>query len=301
MSRTLNLLPAALLVAVVPVAAHAAFVLQTPNTPRVITMDTVIDDTAIGGGQVFGYSPSSSVAVLSEGSQPMTANASFRSQSVSFRASGHAPGSLPAGSWTLFGNDANANSTTNENVPLPALFIGRGTGLTGGVTNLAPLGPGNTGLLFGTSSGSAFRETGMTLRVKNGMGVDLIAFDLGFDAWYLDNDGQFANLVVSYSLDNVAYTPIKTLNGLRTIPSGSPDLGNPAHWVSFTLSESIATPTPVPDGSFFYVRLESIRVNLTGSGGNWLVDNISLTPVPIPEPAALSLLAPLGLMLARRR
>ena len=268
-------------------AAQGSLVFDSLNQTKTITFQEMIPN-------VLGYNDNVSYGAIRE-----TYNANFTDQLIlrslawSIRATGVNIGGNGDGNWTPFAAEIQNPPNTSENhfgagshQAARSSSDVSGTG-TWYATSLLPAG--GRAWIFGAGGGGPWGDLGSTLRVLNSTGQAVSQWQFSLDLYHRDNDNNRADFVISYSTDNSAYTVLQTIQGYNT----------GGNWTS-NLAPSLTINDTVADGGYLYIRMESLRPGGSGSGGTWLMDNISVTA--IPEPATLSiLLGAAGVLLRRRR
>jgi hypothetical protein len=134
----------------------------------------------------------------------------------------------------------------------------------------------------------------LTLKVQNNTGFALTGFNIQYEIWVRNDQGRANSLNFSYSLNDVSYTPVSTLD--FTSPEAADALG-------FQKTDrSASVSVAIPDSSFFYLRWTGNDVSGSGSRDEFALDNIGITAVPEPhEYALLAALGLLGFAVYRRR
>jgi hypothetical protein len=141
------------------------------------------------------------------------------------------------------------------------------------------VGAGNVGLGF-QPGGSDWAPGTLTLRIQNNTGQAVGAFELSYVVYVRNDQLRGNSFNFSYSTDNSTYTAVSALDLTSTAASDA--LGLVANNRSTTLSGfSIA------NGGSFYLRWSGDDVNGSGSRDEFVLDDISITPVPEPTNIAL--------------
>ena len=169
---------------------------------------------------------------------------------------------------------------------------GRYGGIPAGISGLqaATIGATVGGGLFqdtapydGTGSSSLYWQVGYTYTMTVGLYLrgdnppptaDALALRFFYRTADQGAANQLANFDVTVGTNQLSSTSITDYTLTYTVPSGAPEAGKPI-------------------GLWFTA--------LTGSSGDWGVDNVRLSAVPEPSSALLAGLLPLGFLTRRRR
>ena len=144
-------------------------------------------------------------------------------------------------------------------------------GVSSGGMYAFDIGGGNVAVGF-QPAGSDFTPGYITAAFTNSAGA-ITDVDLSFDLWVLNDQGRANSVNVSWSVDNVNFTPIASLDYVTTeLADASPA------WVQVAQSASIELGFTMQMGDVFYVRFSSDDVSGGGSRDEIALDNISTTP-----------------------
>lgn len=131
-------------------------------------------------------------------------------------------------------------------------------------------------------TGSDFTPGDIILKIDNNTGVVLDSITLSYDLW-INNDGDRGNSFdPSYSLDNISYTAISSLNDTSIeLSQGS------ATWVSSNKSATFMVNVPA-NGSL-YIKWSSEDVLGGGNRDEFAIDDIAITPFGTAAPSGYTL------------
>ncbi|MDX2111171.1 MAG: PEP-CTERM sorting domain-containing protein [Verrucomicrobiota bacterium] len=184
--------------------------------------------------------------------------------------------------------DANNNGNSTDRFDQAQVGIVNSTIIPG-------LGVDDFALRFNSNS---WQDKNITLKVVNNTGATVNDWNLSVDAWFLDQGMNVTNLSLTagttYSNSGAGFTTVGMLTSTNAGNSGN---------TTYT-SKSVVGGTvnmPVTNGSALYVQL---FYDQNGGGNSFAIDNLSVTPVAVPEPAtyaAMAGLVILGLAWVRRR
>lgn len=169
--------------------------------------------------------------------------------SDAWASTGMSDGALAFGGIQVAGDYARGNTTGGEN--------------QGGFYNL------NTNVaLWIQPAGNDFTPGTLTLRIQNTGTSAITSFALAYDILVLNDQARSSSFNFSYSSDNLAYTPVPSLD--YTTPVAADALGVQTVGRATTISGFSIPPT-----GFFYIRWDSADVAGTGSRDEFGLDNIA--------------------------
>jgi 2',3'-cyclic-nucleotide 2'-phosphodiesterase (5'-nucleotidase family) len=124
-------------------------------------------------------------------------------------------------------------------------------------------------------TGSDFTPGSITLRSVNNTGLTIDSVRFSYTL-YINNDADRGNTFnPSYSIDNVAYTNLSSLND-TSIELGSATV----NWVA--IQKDTTFPVSIADGDTLYLRWSSDDQVGGGSRDEFAIDDISITPYASP-------------------
>lgn len=165
-------------------------------------------------------------------------------------------------------------------------------GVTGGGTYA--FDTGFDGVALGVQPTAAdFTPGYYQLEVVNDSGAPLVAVNIGYDGYYLNNEGRGNIIRLSYSLDGISFTEIDDASFV------SPQTADENGW-TLGISYSGEVAAAVPVGESFFIRFDGNDFVGGGSRDEYAIDNVTFEVVPEPSAALLSGIALLGLLRRRR-
>jgi len=145
---------------------------------------------------------------------------------------------------------------------------------TGGVYAF-DVGSGNI-ILGAQSGGTDFTPGDIVLRLQNNTGSTVTQLNVSYDLWYL-NDRPRANLLnLSYSFDDVTYTPIPALDFTTPEPADALPV-----WQSASRSTTL-TGLNIASGASFYLKWTGDDVSGAGARDEYGLDNVQVA-VPVGD------------------
>ncbi|MGB3868246.1 MAG: lamin tail domain-containing protein, partial [Flavobacteriales bacterium] len=190
-----------------------------------------------------------------------------------FTGSGFAPspasGQLNSNAWASTGMSDGASAFGGTNT---SGDFARGTS-TGGVTSggfyAFEVGPSDHALGV-QPTGSDWEPGTLTLRVQNNSGTTLTSLDLAYELWVRNDQGRSNTFNISWSSDNLTYTPISAL-----------DFASPLALDAFGFvlnNKSTTIPSmSIANGGYVYLRWSSAGNGGSGSRDEFALDDISVT------------------------
>ncbi|MGB3526885.1 MAG: lamin tail domain-containing protein, partial [Flavobacteriales bacterium] len=190
-----------------------------------------------------------------------------------FTGSGFAPspasGQLNSNAWASTGMSDGASAFGGTNT---SGDFARGTS-TGGVTSggfyAFEVGPSDHALGV-QPTGSDWEPGTLTLRVQNNSGTTLTSLDLAYELWVRNDQGRSNTFNISWSSDNLTYTPISAL-----------DYASPLALDAFGFvlnNKSTTIPSmSIANGGYVYLRWSSAGNGGSGSRDEFALDDISVT------------------------
>jgi hypothetical protein len=247
----------------VPSECRAALIVSAFNTPTVVNFDSTVSGVNDGAFTGAGFQSSTTAGQLN---------------SDSWAVSGWSDGNLAfGGTQTTAGTDYTRGTTTGP-VTTGGIYgydvdsspaVNRGLGIQPGGSDWAP----------GT----------VTLKVQNNTGQTVTSFDLSYVVYIRNDQDRGNSFNFSYSTDDSAYTSVAGLN--LTSAAASDANGLVINNESTTLSGF-----SVADGGFFYLRWSGADIGGSGSRDEFVLDDISIKAIPVPESPRTTLYFVLGLL-----
>jgi hypothetical protein len=185
-----------------------------------------------------------------------------------------AAGQLSSNNWAFTG-------FSDGNLPFG------GTNTSGDYARGATNGGVTTGGLYGYNSGgqalwiqpagSDFNPGTATLRAVNNTGAAIQDLALSYDLLYLNDQGRSSSFNFAYSLDNVTYTAVPSLD--FTSPEAADALGT-----QVVPKIAMLSGVNLANGATIYFRWNSQDVGGTGSRDEFGIDNITFCDAAAPPP-----------------
>lgn len=217
--------------------------IETTNTDYIIDFDTTVNGVNEGQYDGTGFEP---------------APATGRLNSNAFAVTGWSDGDLAFGDTNILGDYARGNSTG-------------GVG-TGGLYAFE-VAPGNRAFGF-QPGGNDFAPGDVTLRLQNQTGTSIETMRLTYTVYVYNDQGRSNNVNLSYSGDNITFTPQPLLEVLSVeTADASPE------WVATTYTVLIGLEN-IADGDFYYLRWDSADISGSDSRDEFAIDDITLTANP---------------------
>ncbi|MCB0518358.1 MAG: hypothetical protein H6577_14960 [Lewinellaceae bacterium] len=208
---------------------------------------------------------------MGAGVQPMPAAGQLSSNDWAF--TGFSDGDLPFGGSNTTGDYARGNTA--------------GGVTTGGLYAL------NGQAMWIQPAGSDFNPGTATLKAVNNSGAAIANLSLSYDLIYRNDQGRASSFNFSYSLDNMTYTSVPSLN--FTSPEAADAMGNVVVPKTTTLNG-----VNLANGANIYFRWTGADVSGAGSRDEFGIDNITFcdaSVAPPPPNAAVPTMSEWGMFL----
>lgn len=135
-----------------------------------------------------------------------------------------------------------------------------------------------------------------TIRAANQTGQAISGVRIQADGYFFNDTNSSTRWTFELSSDDVDYTPLLALDSGLVAQTGPT-------WSAIPIDATINFPGALPDGSLFFIRIrgDDLIVAPSGNRDQFALDNLTLTAVPEPGIAGLTVLVTAAFVRRRRK